>query len=424
MKFKATFSTNNPDIKAEFDNVQVVDTGSGGTDLTPEQINNVNNIPNKVDKVDGYGLSKVSTDYFGEVITHDVVMPDGTTQSVSSYTKNGVNKKVNPIANTLNNQRYYGIAEDFTDTGCGSYAIHFDSNSVSISLPITETDIIVPYEITPSSGSDDDFTAVVTYPVTGIYSSGSTASAVDVKTITIPTTITSIEDNALDIYPNAIIYVKSGSYAEQWCIEHGREYKLTDVNIDLTEYQEKLSDKQINDINSIDDISERLSEAYPEYDFDETYTITEEEATANAWRRTTDLQGNPIRLSEMQVDFTIPPGANTGVQYLYFLYDKGNNPQLSDGMRIAEFTYQHASKERRIRVLCLKLRDTFYAIRGYAWTSGDNYTSMQATSGARMILGRFLEDPRPLLGCWFNVASGMPAAGTVVRIRGKRINEN
>lgn len=46
MNFKATFSTNNQDIKTEFDNVQVVDPGSGGTDLTQEQINNINDIPN------------------------------------------------------------------------------------------------------------------------------------------------------------------------------------------------------------------------------------------------------------------------------------------------------------------------------------------------------------------------------------------
>ncbi len=166
--------------------------------------------------------------------------------------------------------------------------------------------------------------------------------------------------------------------------------------------------------------------AYPQYDFDETYIITEEEVTASSWGRTVDSGGNPIRLSEMQVDFTIPAGKNTGVQYLYFYYEDPDSISGTEktSMRVSEFAYQHETKERYIRAICYKERNSFYSVRGYAWNDNDNYTGMQSTSGARMGIGRFLENPAPLRGLYFNVANGMPAAGTVVRIRGKKVNEN
>ena len=158
-----------------------------------------------------------------------------------------------------------------------------------------------------------------------------------------------------------------------------------------------------------------------EYDFDETYTITEEEATASSWVRKTDLNGKPIALTEMQVDFTIPSGTNTGVQYLYFYYPSGD-PDHSRAMRVTEFAYQHTEKERRISVICYKERETYYAIRGYAWNVPDSYTGMQTSLGVRMGIGDFFDCSTKILnGCYFNVANGMPVAGTVVRIRGKRV---
>lgn len=156
------------------------------------------------------------------------------------------------------------------------------------------------------------------------------------------------------------------------------------------------------------------------YDFDETYIITEEEAAASSWVRNVDLQGNPIRLTEMQVDFTIPAGENTGVQYLYFYYENNENSDIVTSFRATEFAYQKTNKERRISAICYKVRNTFYAIQGYGWDIDDNYTALQFTMGARMGIGKFLNNPTVLRGLHFNVASGMPVAGTVVRIRGKR----
>ncbi len=193
---------------------------------------------------------------------------------------------------------------------------------------------------------------------------------------------------------------------------------------DLSGYQTKLTDTQLTNIDKIPEIKTRVDDAYPEYDFDETYVITEDEATANEWKRTADSEGNPIRLSEMQVDFTIPAGENTGVQYLYFQYENTEKPASPRSMRVTEFSYQNTSKERHIRVVCYKERETFYSIRGYMWDDDSNYTMMNSTSGYRMSIGNFFENPAPLKGVYFNVANGLPAAGTVVRIRGKRINEN
>lgn len=158
------------------------------------------------------------------------------------------------------------------------------------------------------------------------------------------------------------------------------------------------------------------------YNFDESYVITEEETTAGIWTRTNDLNGNPIALTEMQVDFTVPAGANTGVQYLYFYYGNSDSPKA---MRVSEFTYQNTSKERYIRVLCSKLRESFERIIGYAWNKNDNYTTINATSGVRMGIGTFFNsDNKILRGCYFNVANGKPVAGTIVRIRGIKANEN
>lgn len=174
------------------------------------------------------------------------------------------------------------------------------------------------------------------------------------------------------------------------------------------------------DINKsgINDIEQKQDKIV--YDFDETYIITEEDATASQWVRNQDLQGNPIRLTEMQVDFTIPVGSNTGVQYLYFNYES-NRPNYPNSMRVTEFAYQNTTRERRISVLCYKVRDSYYAIKGYAWSVGDAYTAMQSSSGVRMNVGNFFDDPNKILvGCNFTVNNGAPAVGTIVRIRGKR----
>lgn len=184
-----------------------------------------------------------------------------------------------------------------------------------------------------------------------------------------------------------------------------------DVRIEC-EYNLDISKSVINDIEQKQD---KIV-----YDFDETYIITEEEATVSQWVRNQDLQGNPIRLTEMQVDFTIPVGSNIGVQYLYFNYES-NGPNYPNSMRVTEFAYQNTTRERRISVLCYKVRDSYYAVKGYAWTDGDAYTAMQTSSGTRMNVGNFFDDPNKILvGCNFTVNSGTPAAGTIVRIRGKR----
>ena len=155
------------------------------------------------------------------------------------------------------------------------------------------------------------------------------------------------------------------------------------------------------------------------YDFDETYVIAEEDINAKGeYHRTTDSDDNPISLSEMQVDFTVPSGENTGVQYLYFYYE-GENNSLPN-MRVAEFAYQSTDKVRHISVLLYKLRETFYNIHGYAWTEGDSYTALQYTNGTRMNCGYFFTNPTPIRGFYFNVANGKPIAGTVIRVRGRR----
>ncbi len=150
------------------------------------------------------------------------------------------------------------------------------------------------------------------------------------------------------------------------------------------------------------------------FDFDETYVITEEDIINNNYERTTDSQGNPISLSEMQVDFTIPAGSNTGICYLYFHYNQ------TDAMRVSEFTYQHTNKVRRTRTLCYKLRDSFYKIDGYGWNEDDQWAALQATSGVRMNCGVFFDNPAPLNGFYFTVASGSPVAGTEIRVRGRK----
>lgn len=153
------------------------------------------------------------------------------------------------------------------------------------------------------------------------------------------------------------------------------------------------------------------------YDFDETYVISDEDIVNGKYIRTTDNQGNPISLSEMQVDFTIPPGSNTGICYLYF-YHTSNGTQTA--MRVSEFPYQHANNIRHHRNLCYRIRDSFYKIDGYAWTNNDDYTQLQYNSGARMSCGYFFENPTPLNGFHFNVANGSPVAGTEIRVRGRK----
>ena len=69
--------------------------GSGGTNLTPEQLENIEAVPNKVDKVDGYGLTKLLVSK--EVITHEVVTDDGIVTIASSYTQEAVDKKISAI---------------------------------------------------------------------------------------------------------------------------------------------------------------------------------------------------------------------------------------------------------------------------------------------------------------------------------------
>ena len=153
------------------------------------------------------------------------------------------------------------------------------------------------------------------------------------------------------------------------------------------------------------------------FDFDETYVIAEEDIVDGKYARTTDSHGDPISLSEMQVDFTIPAGSNTGITYLYFYHTSNGTPT---NMRVSEFPYQHATKVRRHRTLCYKIRDSFYRIDGYGWTEGDSYTALQHTDGTRMNCGVFFDNPTPLLGFYFNVADGMPVAGTEIRVRGRK----
>ena len=66
---------------------------SGGTNLTEEQLSNINAVPNKVDKEDGYGLcniKRLSVVDWGDVVTHDTVMQDGTVSCMTLYTREGV----------------------------------------------------------------------------------------------------------------------------------------------------------------------------------------------------------------------------------------------------------------------------------------------------------------------------------------------
>lgn len=157
------------------------------------------------------------------------------------------------------------------------------------------------------------------------------------------------------------------------------------------------------------------------YDFDETYVIAEEDINEKGeYHRYTDSQGNPISLSEMLVDFTVPPGANTGNAYLYFRYgDEGSTDETH--MRVSEFPYQHASGVRHTKNLCYKLRDGFYDIKCYGWTDGENYTALQFTNGARMNCGPFLANPTPMTGFYFNVGNGKAVVGTEIRVRGRRV---
>lgn len=152
------------------------------------------------------------------------------------------------------------------------------------------------------------------------------------------------------------------------------------------------------------------------FDYDETFTITEEEATASTWKRTLDKSGKPIRLSEIQVDFTVPPGSYTGAQYLYFY--SGDESKL---IRAAEVQYQHATEMRYIRALVYKIRDSFYAVKAYGWSENSDGTLIHHTYGARMTLGEFFNNPQPIVGLYFVVSGGKPVAGTVVRIRGKKV---
>lgn len=154
------------------------------------------------------------------------------------------------------------------------------------------------------------------------------------------------------------------------------------------------------------------------FDFDETYVIAEEDIVNGNYTRTTDSQGNPISLSEMQVDFTIPAGSNTGVTYLYFYHTSGNGTPTN--MRVSEFPYQHATKVRHHRTLCYKIRKSFYRIDGYGWTEDDGYTALQHTDGTRMSCGVFFDNPTPLNGFYFNVGDGTPVAGTEIRVRGRK----
>ena len=153
------------------------------------------------------------------------------------------------------------------------------------------------------------------------------------------------------------------------------------------------------------------------FDFDETYVITEEDIVDGKYARTTDSHGDPISLSEMQVDFTIPAGSNTGITYLYFYHTSNGTPT---NMRVSEFPYQHATEIRRTRTICYKVRDSFYKIDGYGWTEGDSYTALQHTDGTRMNCGVFFNSPTPLNGFYFNVGDGTPVAGTEIRVRGRK----
>ena len=103
------------------------------------------------------------------------------------------------------------------------------------------------------------------------------------------------------------------------------------------------------------------------------------------------------------------------VYLLYHLFFYSNNNIVT------EFAYQHTEKQRRISVICYKERETYYAIRGYAWNVPDSFTAMQTSNGVRMNIGPFFDCPTKILnGCYFTVNNGKPVAGTIVRIRGKR----
>ncbi len=166
----------------------------------------------------------------------------------------------------------------------------------------------------------------------------------------------------------------------------------------------------------ISGLEENIGNENKMFNFDETYIVTEEEAIDLSYVRTEDSQGNPISLSEMQVDFTIPVGSYTGIFYLYFYH--GDSKKT---MRVSEFSYQHSERVRHVKIICYKIRDSFYKIEGYAWNDNDSYGALQFTSGARMGCGYFFDSPTPLNGFYFNVANGYPAAGTKIRVRGRKV---